>query len=63
MNTQIGKFVFWGFLVIAGYFVITEHRAHAIQFLPYVLLLACPLMHLLHGHGGHEKHDHKEHKP
>ena len=61
--STIAKFVFWGFLVIAGYFVITEHRAHAIQFLPYLLLLACPLMHLLHGHGGHREHDHKEHKP
>ena len=62
MSTPVGKMAFWGFLAIAAYFVITEHRAHAIQVLPYLLLLACPLMHLFHGHGGHEKHDHKEPK-
>jgi len=31
-----------------------DHGAHAFGVLPYVLLLACPLMHLLHrGHGSH----------
>ena len=65
MSTPTRKWVFWGFLAIAAYFVATEHRAHAIQFLPYLLLLACPLMHLLHGHGQHgpREHDHAEHKP
>jgi len=46
-------FVLLVFLAIGGYFLWTEHRAHAIQFLPYGLLLLCPLMHLFHGHGGH----------
>lgn len=41
------------FLAIAGFFLLTEHRAHAFGALPYLLLLACPLLHLLHrGHGG-----------
>jgi len=47
------KWVLLGFIAIAGYFLITEHRAHAIQFLPFLLLLACPLLHMFHGHGGH----------
>ena len=42
-----------GFLAVGGYFLLTEHRAHAIAYLPYLLLLACPLMHLFHHHGGH----------
>lgn len=44
-----------GFLAIGGYFLIMEHGAHIIPFLPWLLLLACPLMHLfMHGgHGGH----------
>ena len=47
-----------GFLAIAGYFLWTEHEAHvkaAIPYLPLLLFLACPLMHLFmhHGHGGH----------
>ena len=48
-----GKWVFIGFLLIAGYFLFTEHRAHMIQYLPFLLLLACPLLHMFHGHGGH----------
>ena len=36
-----------------------DHRVHVIAALPYLLLLACPLMHLfmMHGHGGHERGD------
>jgi hypothetical protein len=44
------------FLLAAGYFLITEHRAHVIQWLPWVLILGCVFMHLFmhggHGHGG-----------
>lgn len=44
-----------GFLVIAGFLLLTEHTAHVFGALPYLLLLACPLLHLfMHGgHGGH----------
>ena len=40
---------------IALYFLLTEHRAHVFFALPFLLLLACPLMHMFmhHGHGGH----------
>ena len=45
-----------GFLAVAAYFLFSEHRAHFISYLPFLLLAACPLMHLFHGHGGHGKH-------
>jgi hypothetical protein len=47
--------VLLGFLASAGYFLVTEHWAHIAPFLPWALLLACPLMHVfMHsGHGGH----------
>ncbi|TCO80689.1 DUF2933 family protein [Plasticicumulans lactativorans] len=51
--------VLLGFLVIIGFFLIAEHRAHLLGILPWLLLLACPLMHLFmhHGHGGaHASH-------
>jgi hypothetical protein len=49
-----GKWVLIGFLLIAGFFLLTEHRAHLLGILPYLLILACPLMHLFHhGHGHH----------
>lgn len=44
-----------GFLAIAGFFLFTEHRAHALGALPYVLLALCPLLHIF-GHGGHGGH-------
>jgi hypothetical protein len=49
------KWVFIGFAAIAAYFLIAEHKAHLSEYLkywPYLLLLACPLMHLFM-HGGH----------
>jgi hypothetical protein len=53
----VGRWIFWGFALVAAYFLLTEHRAHTIQYLPVLLLLACPIMHLFHGHGGHGGHD------
>lgn len=53
-----GRWVFWGFVLVAALFLIAEHRAHVYQYLPLLLLLACPLMHLFHGHGGHGSHRH-----
>ena len=50
------KWVFIGFALIAAYFLVTEHQAHVIQYLPFLLLLGCPLMHLFHRHGGHGSH-------
>ena len=52
------RLVLLAFLAIAGFFLITEHTAHVLGILPYLLLLACPLIHLFHGghgpgHGGH----------
>lgn len=44
-----------GFLAIAGFYLVTEHRAHVFGFLPILLLLACPLLHVFM-HGGHGKH-------
>jgi hypothetical protein len=51
-----GRWVFWGFVLIAAYFLLTEHSAHIVQYLPYLLVLACPLIHLFHGHGSHGGH-------
>jgi len=55
--------VLLAFLAIAAFLVVTEHTAHALGVLPYLLLLACPLLHFFHGghgrgHGGHGR-DHR----
>lgn len=46
------------FMLVAGavgvYYLLTEHLTHVAQAVPYLFLLACPLMHLVgHHHGGH----------
>ncbi|MDP1702723.1 MAG: DUF2933 domain-containing protein [Aestuariivirga sp.] len=50
-----GSIVLIAFLAIAGFYLIAEHRAHFFGILPFLLLLACPLLHMfMHGgHGGH----------
>lgn len=59
-------FVLIGFLLVIGYFLLTEHRAHIIPFLPFLLLAACPLMHLFmhggHGHNGRGQSDRTDEK-
>lgn len=41
----------------ALFWLLRDHWQHTLGFLPYLLFLACPVMHLFmhhgHGHGGH----------
>ena len=52
----------WGglvvFLIAAAFFLWTEHRAHLLGVLPYLIFLLCPLSHFFmhRGHGGHGGH-------
>lgn len=58
------NWILLGFLAIAGFFLLTEHRAPLFGWLPFLLLLACPLLHLRHGRHGHSGHDSRaERKP
>lgn len=49
------KIAFLIFSAIAAFYLIAEHGAHVFGVLPWLLLLACGLLHLwMHsGHGGH----------
>lgn len=46
-------------IIVGGFFLWTQHQAHIMGALPYLILLLCPLMHFfMHkghgkGHGGH----------
>jgi hypothetical protein len=50
------------FLAIAAFFLWTEHRAHLFGILPYLILLACPFVHLFM-HRGHGSHGRDEREP
>lgn len=45
------------FFAAAGYVLLTEHTAHVVSYLPWLIILLCPLMHIFHhrghGNGGH----------
>jgi len=43
--------VLCGFLLIAAFYLLTEHTAHVFGVLPFLFILACPLMHLFMHHG------------
>lgn len=60
-SSRRARWVLYGFLAIGGLLLLTEHRAHALGVLPYLLLLACPLMHLFmhHGHRGPRERERK----
>ena len=45
-----------GLLIIAGWLLASEHQTHGWRILPYLLILACPILHLFF-HRGHGAHD------
>jgi len=68
-NTARTTIAFWVFALVAGFFLVTEHKAHLLGFyaehqahilgaLPYLFLLLCPLLHLFMHGGGKGGHRH-----
>ena len=62
LNEAVARRLKQGFLlfaIIAAVLLLTEHRAHVLPYLPWLLLLAaCPLMHIFmhhEKHGGHTR--------
>jgi hypothetical protein len=57
MKTSV---VLLAFVAVGGFLLFSEHRAHVLGSLIYVLPLACIVMHLfMHGgHGNHSAHRH-----
>lgn len=53
-------------IVAALYFLLVEHGAHVFPYLPFLIILLCPLMHIFmhkgHGHGktGNGEHQHQD---
>ena len=44
------KWVIVGCAAVAVGLLVVSHWVHALGVLPYIVLLACPLLHLLHRH-------------
>lgn len=54
-SSQTVNWLIVGLVLVAAYFVIGEHWVHVAPYFPFLIFLACPLMHLFmhHGHGHH----------
>jgi len=46
--------------LIGAFYLLHEHWGHVAGYWPDLLLLACPVMHLFHGHGGYGHHGHHD---
>lgn len=53
--SRINQWLLWLGLAAAVAWLFFGHSAHLLQIAPFLILLACPLMHLF-GHGGHGGH-------
>ncbi len=57
-RSGIVAIIFLGFVL---YYLVTEHGAHSLQFLPWLILLACIFMHkFMHGGHGHNRDKNEE---
>lgn len=53
--SRINQWLLWLGLAAAVGWMFFRHNAHLLQLLPFLFILACPLMHIF-GHGGHGGH-------
>lgn len=58
----VGKMVLCFFIVSISYFLVMEHWAHLVPYLPYFILVLCPLMHFFHHREHREPNNHEEGK-
>jgi hypothetical protein len=57
-NRRLLAIAAWLLGAVGAYFLLTRHFDHVLQAVPFLLLLACPLMHVFghRRHGGHQDH-------
>lgn len=49
---------------VGGFYLVTEHTAHLFGVSPYLIILACPLIHMfMHRGHGHGSHGHRHGQP
>ena len=60
MNERVRGFLMMGAVAVASaslFWLLREHWNHALGLAPYLLFLACPIMHFFHhGHGHGHSH-------
>ena len=63
--SRVNQWLLWLGLAGAVALLYFGHGAHLLQLAPFLILLACPLMHVFGhgGHGGHGSHASHTHRP
>ncbi len=56
------RYALFAVVSLVGYYLVKEHRAHVLAVLPFVLLAACPLMHLFMHRGHSKRHNGSHHE-
>ncbi len=54
--------VFIVFLIFGGSYLLSEHTVHLYSVLPWLILLACPVLHFFMHRGHHHQHEKEHHK-
>ena len=44
-------------ILTGGAYLLTRHAEHTLWYLPFLILLACPIMHIFMHRHGHRSHD------
>ena len=52
---RASRWAMWALGAGALFYLLTEHRAHLFGWLPFLILLSCPLMHIFMHHGHHHR--------
>jgi hypothetical protein len=55
-SKRVTNLLAWGGLTGFAVLLLTDHAVHVWQVLPFLFLMACPLLHVFH-HGGHASHN------
>ena len=58
-SRRLLRWMIWMAGAAALAYLVVEHRPHLLGWIPYLVILACPLTHLFvhRGHGGHRGHE------
>lgn len=60
-NTTLGKIIL-GIVALAAAYLVVWHSVHIAAAAPFLLLFACPLMHVLMHGSHHGRHGHDDHR-
>lgn len=54
-SARVGKIALMMIVIIVAFYVLREHWDHILGSWAYLILLLCPAIHLLNGHGQHHR--------